>query len=227
MKQRYIRFICKDKYAACVNIFMPSWLFAMTCISLINMVYCIELIDDSIKKGLTKGIIRGIIIITLKRSHSQEEIVAKNTDSKRCELREQFSLNPRPDRVTDPLFLEDEFFDPRDLVQVKYEMLRRVSVEEESITRAASAFGFSRPAFYQARKAFERVGLVGLVPRKRGPRRRHKLSGEVVAFLEKTLRLEGRLSSQILVKRVEERFGIRIHKRSIERALPGLKKKLP
>jgi len=38
----------------------------------------------------------------------------------RAELRKQGTLNPRPREVTDPLFAKDSFFDPRDLVQVKY-----------------------------------------------------------------------------------------------------------
>jgi hypothetical protein len=44
-------------------------------------------------------------------------------------------LNPSPERVTDELF--QEFFDPRDLVQVKYEMLRRVQTEGQPVGRSA------------------------------------------------------------------------------------------
>jgi hypothetical protein len=65
---------------------------------------------------------------------------------------------------------ENEFFDPLDLVQVKYEMLRRVRADHKSIRRAAQDFGFSRPSVYRARAAFERAGLPGLLPAERGPR---------------------------------------------------------
>src|SRR5215813_15557059 len=106
-------------------------------------------------------------------------------DFKLMTLQEHASLNPRPQAVTDPLFRENNFFDPRDLVQVKYEMLRRVRVEGISVKQASSDFGFSRPSFYQAQSAFEREGLPGLVPRKRGPHQAHKLTGEVLAFLVK------------------------------------------
>ena len=61
-------------------------------------------------------------------------------------LQRQGTLNPRPMTVRDALFLEDDFFDPRDLVQVKYEMLRRVRTEGNSVTDAATNFGFSRPS---------------------------------------------------------------------------------
>jgi hypothetical protein len=79
-------------------------------------------------------------------------------DPKLEALRDGGSLNPRPQDVSDPLFANDSFFDPRDLVQVKYEMLRRVQNEGHSVTGAATAFGFSRPSFYQALSALEQGG---------------------------------------------------------------------
>src|SRR5450432_3237579 len=91
-------------------------------------------------------------------------------DAKLRTLQQQGALNPRPKEVRDELFRQDDFFDPRDLVQVKYEMLRRVQSERKSVTDAAANFGFSRPSFYQALSAFEQDGLAGLVPHKRGPK---------------------------------------------------------
>jgi hypothetical protein len=90
-------------------------------------------------------------------------------DPKIRALQQQGTLNPRPKAVRDPLFLQDDFFDPRDLVQVKYEMLRRVRTEGQSVTDAAVSFGFSRPSFYQAQSAFEDDGLAGLVHRPVNP----------------------------------------------------------
>ena len=153
-------------------------------------------------------------------------MVKKKTDRKTETLREQGCLNLRPESVNDPLFLEDEFFDPRDQVQTKYEMLRRTRVDGKSVTEASKVFGFSRPVFYQARDGFEREGLVGLIPKRPGPRGGHKLTGEVVEFLEGVLRSEGRLPAPVLAERVMERFGMTVHPRSIERALSRRKKKL-
>lgn len=145
---------------------------------------------------------------------------------KREALREQGTLNPRPRAVTDPLFAEDSFFDPRDLVQVKYEMLRRVQSEGHSVTDAAAAFGFSRPSFYQALSAFEGDGLAGLVPHKRGPKHAHKLTDEVLSFLAEIRQNEPSVQTPELVRRIQERFGTKVHSRSIERALLRTKKKL-
>lgn len=134
-------------------------------------------------------------------------------------LRERYALNPQPQKVTDPLFLENEFFDPRDLVQVKYEMLRRARVEGVSVTQAAHAFGFSRPVFYQALATFERAGLAGLVRRRPGPRGAHKLTEEILEYVEQQQALDEALRAGALAKRVLEKFGLSVHPRSVERAL--------
>ena len=142
-------------------------------------------------------------------------------------LRLQGCLNPHPENVTDPVFHGSDFFEARDLVQVKYEMLRRVRVQGEPITESASAFGFSRPSFYQAQSAFELDGRCGLLPKKRGPRHSHKLSTEVVEYLERLRSGDPSLRSAELAERVRERFGRTVHPRSVERALAREKRKRP
>jgi transposase len=147
-------------------------------------------------------------------------------DPKREALRHQGVLNPRPGDVTDPRFAENSFFDPRDLVQVKYEMLRRVQAQGHSITDAATAFGFSRPSFYQAQAAFAQEGLAGLVPRKRGPKQAHKLTEEVLGFIRETQQQGLRVRTGHLVRLIQQRFGTTVHPRSIARALSRHQKKL-
>jgi transposase len=151
---------------------------------------------------------------------------SRRRDAKIEALREQGALNPRPQQVRDPLFLEHDFFDARDLVQVKYEMVRRVESEGMSVTDAAEAFGLSRPTFYQAQTTLHAEGLSGLLPKKRGPRGAHKLSPEVVAFVERTMAESSSLRPEEIVEPIEKRFGIRVHARSIERALERREKKL-
>ncbi len=147
----------------------------------------------------------------------------KGQDKKVEALLEQSCLNPRAELVTDALFREEGFFDPRDLVQVKYEMLRRVGIDKRPVTEAAQSFGFSRPSFYKAKEALDQEGLIGLTPKKRGPRTRHKVSEEVLGFVKEIIAKEGRLPMAEVADRVEERFGVRIHPRSIKRAINGKK----
>jgi transposase len=146
-------------------------------------------------------------------------------DAKLRTLQQQGTLNPRPKSVRDELFLRDDFFDPRDLVQVKYEMLRRVRTEGRSVTDAAANFGFSRPSFYQAQSVFEQDGLAGLAPHKRGPRQAHKLTDEVLAFIGEVREKEPSIRLPDLVNRIRERFGVKVHPRSIERSLQRHQKK--
>lgn len=135
-------------------------------------------------------------------------------------LQEHGALHPRPQDVTDPLFRESPFFDARDLVQVKYEMLRRVRIDERQVSGTAASFGLSRPSFYAARDAFEKEGLPGLLPQKRGPRGAHKLTDEVLAMLAAERTEEGAVpAATALAKILTERFGITAHPRSIERSL--------
>ena len=97
-------------------------------------------------------------------------------DPKVQALRAERSLNPRPEAITDERFAASEFLDARDLVQVKYEMVRRARVDGEPASRAAEAFGFSRPSFYAAQDALDRGGLAALVPARPGPRGAHKMT---------------------------------------------------
>lgn len=140
-------------------------------------------------------------------------------------LRARGALNPRPRAVTDPLFVTQEFFDARDLVQVKYEMLRRVHADGHSVQAASAAFGFSRPSFYHAQAGLARDGLSGLVPKKRGPHGGHKITADVVTFLRERRADDASLRAARLVRLVRERFALRVHPRSIERALARPEKK--
>jgi len=151
----------------------------------------------------------------------------KPPDPKPDALRRHGSLNPHPGRVQDPLFATTDFFDARDLVQVKYEMVRRVRVDGHPVSRSAAAFGFSRPTLYQAHAAVARGGLAALVPKKPGPRRAHKLSPEVVDFLHRARAAEPSLRPPELAQRVRARFGRTVHPRSVERALARREKKRP
>jgi transposase len=135
-------------------------------------------------------------------------------------LRRHHALNPRPERVADPAFNgNNPFFDAADLVQVKYEMLRRVREDGQAVAQASATFGFSRPSFYEAQAAFSESGLPGLVPQRPGPKRAHKLSAAVLDALEAALADQPSLNSAALAHIVWERFALHVHPRSVERAL--------
>jgi len=149
---------------------------------------------------------------------------AKNNPDKQKVLEQHGTRNPRPQDVSHPLFQQSDFFDPHDLVQVKYEMLRQVQVDKRTVSRTAKEFGFSRPSFYQAEFAFEQGGLSGLLPQKRGPRNGHKLTPEVMEFVGEQRTVEPSLSFAQLAELVQHNFHVKVHPRSIERQLLREKK---
>ena len=161
----------------------------------------------------------GIIIFTMARRRSTRR------DAKAEALRAHGTLHPRPETVCDPLFGSHDFFDPRDLVQVRYEMLRRVDVEGHAVAQTADAFGVSRPTFYQTQAAFQARGLAGLVPRKRGPHGAHKITEAVLAFVAAQRAADPTLTVAALLSRIHDRFGLAVHRRSLERAVRRQEKK--
>jgi transposase len=146
-------------------------------------------------------------------------------DPKLKSLREQRALHGRPEDVQDETFRSNNFFDPRDLIQVRYEMLRRHRIEGKAVSEVAHWFGVSRQAFYVTEANFRTRGLPGLLPRQRGPRRAHKCTDQILDFVEQWR--ETADGQQSVVEAVRRRFGVTLNPRSIERALKRRKKKLP
>ena len=147
-------------------------------------------------------------------------------DPKSQALARDGALNPNPEAVRDPLFSSNPFFDAKDLVQVRYEMVRRHRIDGMSISDVAAAFGFSRPTFYKTQSALASDGLIGLLPRLRGPKGGHKISDEVVAFVIELKAAHPELTTPQCLAAVETQFSITLHRRSLERALAGRKKRL-
>jgi transposase len=218
--------MCKDNFAAYVKEFVPQSPVAEVIHAVAICTYTHTMQGNYLgsrrRYGLDLICLCGIIMLT----YFQGGPVARNRISRKAQaLRQHGSLNPRPEAVRHELFQSGEFFDPADLVQVKYEMLRRVRVDRSSVSEAAAEFGLSRPSFYEAQAAFAEGGLPGLMPAKRGPRRAHKLDAEVVKFLRAAKAEDPTLSGAALRDKLWQERRLRVHRRSIERALARSQKK--
>ena len=145
-------------------------------------------------------------------------------DAKLASLQATGTLNSKPQDVKDPLFRAGGFFDPRDLLQIRYEMVRRHLVENEPVASAAQLFGVSVPTVYQAQYAFKEGGLVALLPQRRGPKHGHKLTPEVLLHIEQCRRERPNLRAGDLLPELQRKFGLTVHRRSLERLLRGKKK---
>lgn len=144
------------------------------------------------------------------------------TPAKRKALLASGTLNPHPEAVRSELFHMD-FFDPYDFAQVKYEMLRAHSVDEDAVAEVCRRFGLSRESFYQIQQAFQELGFSSFLPRKRGRKGPVKLKGEVLEFAFAQKKENPAIDPGHLAALIQERYGIAIHRTSV---LRGLKKKL-
>ena len=144
------------------------------------------------------------------------------TPAKQKALLASGTLNPRPEAVRSELFHTD-FFDPYDFAQVKYEMLRAHSVDEDAVAEVCRQFGHSRESFYQIQQAFQELGFSSFLPRKRGRKGPVKLKGEVLEFVLAQKKENPAIDPGHLAALIQERYGIAIHRTTV---LRGLKKKL-
>lgn len=198
--------MCKENYAAYVRINMPFH----------GLSYPVSPFPSFISNNDKIIFFKKTLDKILEIWHNWYYIM---NDTKNKILKEQGVLNPKPEIVKDELFQKNDFFDSHDLVQVKYEMVRRVEKDDWTITQASKTFGFSRPCFYDTKNALKEKGFPGLIPAQRGPKRRHKLSDNVMVFVEDAMSKDDTLRAADMVPLIEKRFGFKIHSRSIERAL--------
>ena len=142
---------------------------------------------------------------------------------RRRALLEAGLVHPTPEQVTAVAFkAHPEFFLALDKVQVKYEMLRAHVVDGLSVVSAAERHGYSRASFYLVQHAFEESGMVGLIDERPGRRGPLKLSQEVLAFLRTSARERPEASGAELAGDVERALGVKLHRRTVERAVRAL-----
>jgi len=176
---------------------------ALFCVnSIINDTFALTFLPD-----------RGpVVIITLTN-------MSDSSADKRHTLEVSGTFNPRFADVRHELFQKSGFFDPQDLLQLKYETLRAVEKDGYSIARAANEFGLSRPTIYQAQEQLKTGGLGGLLPRKRGPRGGHKLTAELKSYLQTQAAVQPRPTAKDLSLRIQEHFKVKVHPRTLQKAL--------
>lgn len=136
--------------------------------------------------------------------------------AKQDEMRNNGSFNHRAHTVSAGIFSSSSFFDKYDLMQVKYEMLRSAEKECSNVSSTAEMFGFSRVSFYQIKREFDKYGVSGLMPKKRGPKGPRKLDQSDIEFAQSLT--DTHTKNQILVRLKEER-GVDVSKRTLERQL--------
>lgn len=144
------------------------------------------------------------------------------TETKKKFLQQEGLLNPKPERVYHPLFETLDFFDPLDLPQVRYEMIRVARVENISVADACKLFGFSREYFYKLERAFMARGYVALIGSTMGRRPIIALNQEVVNFIVHRKIGEPKLSGENLRQEIRRLYNVHCSRRTVERIVEKL-----
>ena len=134
-------------------------------------------------------------------------------------LKKNWCFNNNHENVTAGIFDSAPFFDKKDIVQVKYEMVRAANREEGSITEIADAYGFSRKSYYQISEAFKTGGLCGILPKKTGPKGAFKLDEEATTFIDAFLANNKGAKAKEISEALETERGIKVHPRTVYRHL--------
>ena len=172
---------------------------------------------------LTLITIIGINILTYNRAVDYLMSMENNKKIKHRHLKKAGLFNPNPEKVKDSLFLEhDNFFDPCDNLQIRYEMLRSHLIESDSVVGVCRRFGLSRQSFYTLEEKFKQEGSAGLLPKKPGPRAPSKLTAEVLEFVLQSLQADEKIATVEIKSQIQQKFGISLHRRTIEKLCKDL-----
>jgi len=149
------------------------------------------------------------------------------TDTKKKFLEQEGLINPKPERVSHPLFETLNFFDPLDLPQVRYEMIRAARVGNISVSEACKLFGFSREYFYKLERSFMARGYVALLGSTMGRRPIIAINQEVVNFIVHRKIEEPKVSGENLRQEIRRLYNVDCSRRTVERTVEklGLTKK--
>jgi hypothetical protein len=132
-------------------------------------------------------------------------------------LRRALCLHRSPENVKDEAFIEkSDFFDPRDIVQVKYELLRRCQIDGKDVASACLDFGFSRTTYYKVQQAFLAGGLPSLMGRQRGRPNPIKVTDVVLGYTIAEKAKNPKLTAREMVAALEARYQLQLSVRMVQ-----------
>lgn len=143
--------------------------------------------------------------------------------SKREFLAREGLLNSKAEKVRHPLFGTHPFFDPLDLLQVRYEMLRCARVEGAAVSETVRLFGFSRQYFYDQEEKFKDRGVAGLLSAPQGRTPLVARNHEILGFIVQRKMSEPDLTGEDLRHEIRATFGVECGRRTVERIIERVK----
>jgi transposase len=86
-----------------------------------------------------------------------------------------------------------------------------------TVTDASRQFGFSRAAYYKIEKSFASAGVNGLALQKTGPKAPAKATDEILRFADELKSNEPGITNDRIIEEIQNRKGVSLHKRSLQR----------
>ena len=136
-------------------------------------------------------------------------------------LKQEGLLNKNSDRIIHSEFTNNAvtFYD---LPQVKYEFLRNVRIEGESVTSVCKKFGFSREYFYKLERLFMERGYVSLLNSSMGRRPVLSLNQEIILYIVNKKNENPKISGEQLRKEIMNCYKVECSRRTVERLIKQL-----
>jgi len=127
------------------------------------------------------------------------------------------TFNKNHDKVKREGFSEGGFYDPMDIVQVRYEMIKDADDSEKTIGQISSEYGYSRASYYHIKDNFDKGGIAALIPERTGPKEARKLTGDLREYIKEYTQRNPKASSSKIAAEIESVKGVTVSKRTIER----------
>lgn len=137
-------------------------------------------------------------------------------------LRKVGALNKYPEKITNPLFLEHDFFDPFDNVQIKYEMLRANQIDKLKVIHVCKQFNYSREAFYVILRRFKQLGFAGFLETPRQKKSTIMVNQAMIKTIIKRKFEKPDISGSQLADEINNTYHTNYKKRSIEKTIAAL-----
>jgi len=127
------------------------------------------------------------------------------------------TFNKNHEKVKREGFIEGGFYDPMDIVQVRYEMIKDVDNSGKTIEQISSEYGYSRASYYHIKDNFDKGGMTALIPEKTGPKEARKLTSDLQDYIKEYTQRDPKASSSKIAEEIESVKGVTVSKRTVER----------
>lgn len=132
------------------------------------------------------------------------------------------ALNKHPEKITSPIFMKHDFFDPLDKVQIKYEMLRANRVDKIKVSEISKQFNYSRDGFYRILRKFKKNGIAGLFEPSCKKKNTVINNRDITNMIIREKVKQSDISGNKLAQKINSTFKTNFGKRTVEKALKSL-----